>query len=287
MPQTLSSPSSPKNEEANLARTLASVRFAVQIVCWTSDRPTAPSRSPRSERSSLRGAVGGFAAAPRTRPSQMHRHMGPLARRRRGTDPRVPNRDSCAAVFRTLPPTRTSSADAISSSPLDQTRRILSRSKLAPLPPPPRPVSHAAAASRTAPSTRPSPSTAAPVRSTHDLLHTPTRRGDYIEHMDRYSTLAANCLSPPASQPIVPAFVCNVCWFPKLHFCGITSSASASSTAARACCFTSTRPRTPVGSTPRHGKQRADQRTSYGYSLPTLPAQSKRTICSVCGHKVR
>ncbi len=104
----------------------------------------------------------------------------------------------------------------------------------------------------------------------HDIIHHayPTLES-YIEHMDRYSTLVPTS-STPRAKPAAPASPSTGTSSPSpaLPLSKTTSSASASSTAARASCFTSTTPPTSAGSTPRPGAAPSNP------APPTSPAIS-------------
>ena len=146
MPQTLSVAIITKNEEANLR-----AHAGQRPVCRPDrgaglrlDRPHGGDR-PRRQRHGLRGAVAGICRGQELGHRQVHRHMGPLARRRRGADPGAADGDSDAAALepargRVLHPPPQSL-----SRPLDQARRLLSRPQAAPLPPRPGQLHHAAA----------------------------------------------------------------------------------------------------------------------------------------------
>ena len=82
-PQTLSVAIITKNEEANLARTLASVQFADEIIVLDSastDRTVEIARAFNAK--VFDEAWQGFSGIQELRDRQMHRHVDPLAGRR-------------------------------------------------------------------------------------------------------------------------------------------------------------------------------------------------------------
>ena len=99
----------------------------------------------------------------------------------------------------------------------------------------------------------------------YDLIHHayPTLE-TYIENMDRYSSLGCELLVssgrvsrslPAIRRQRTSSFRSSPSW-------GTISSVSASWMGARGCCCTSTTPPTPAGSTPRPGRPRAPRRRS-------------------------
>jgi len=197
-----------KNEEANLARTLASVQFADEIVVLDSAPPTARSKVAPLQRQVYDEPWKGF-AAPKNSAIAKCTGTWILSRRRRGADPELQAQISYSPHNR--PPTPTTSSAATFSS-------AAGSSMAASTPTPKLRLFRRAAANFTSPpqfEDRPVHETIASTARPHARLRPhPPRLSDarsYIEHMDRYSTLGCSLLVAAGKvSRSWPAFVCNV-----------------------------------------------------------------------------
>jgi glycosyltransferase involved in cell wall biosynthesis len=218
MPQTLSVAIITKNEEANLARTLASVQFADQIVVLDSGSTDRTVEIARAAKSTVyEEPWHGFAAA---KNSAIAKCTGAWVLSLDADEELTPElQTEIRALLRSDPPV---GAYFIRRRNLFLGRWI----KHGGFYPDPK-----LRLLRRIGSTAPPQFEARPVHETiafdgktatlqHDLIHHayPTLQ-NYIEHMDRYSTLGSEVLvSKGKVSRSWPAFVCNVVLVPKLNF---------------------------------------------------------------------
>ena len=186
MPKTLSVVLITLNEAANLPRTLASVSWAQEIVVVDSGSTDATLEIARERRRArLRGAVEGLCRAKKLRHRPCHRRLDSLARRRRRGQPRAgprnPGSPGRRARLQRLP----------HSAPQSFSGGRCATAAIGPIPS----CASFAAARRDLPSARSTrrwrpPGRWASSKAISSTTATP-RLTDYIEHMNRYSSIAA------------------------------------------------------------------------------------------------